>query len=57
MKAKLILWPFLQTNQSNSKYFEFRTISLQIYKNFEGSFVDTLKRQIPDNTSTGLNNV
>jgi len=31
-------------NQSSSKYFEIRTIPLQIYENFDGGLVDTLKR-------------
>jgi len=31
-------------NQSSSKYFEICTIPLQIYENFEGGFVDTLKK-------------
>ena len=45
-------------NQSNSKYFKIWTIPLQIYENFEGSFVDTLKKdKLHVQISTGQNDI
>jgi len=39
------------------KYFEIYTNPLRIYKNFEGIFLTLQKYELPDNTSTGLDNV
>ena len=48
---------FVDFSSNNSKYFEIRTIPLQIYENFEGILLTLWKDKFSDNTSTGSNNV
>jgi len=45
--ARGIITSIGPNTKSNLKYFEIRTSSLRIFENFEGSFVNTSKRQNP----------